>query len=91
MEKNQEVMKEIDMMIKEQGEDLDIIESNIKHTYEKVKEANGELDEADKIQTKNRLLKIKLGVTGLFAGLGGAILGIPGMVVGLFTAFKVTK
>lgn len=37
------------------------------------------------------MMKIRLGITGLFGGIGGAILGIPGMIVGLFAGLKISK
>jgi hypothetical protein len=33
-------------------------------------------------------MKFKLAVSGFFAALGYKLLGLPGMVVGLFTGFK---
>lgn len=40
---------------------------------------------------KNRLIKIRMGLTGFFGALGFAILGLPGAIAGLFGGFKLGK
>ena len=84
MERNHQVMLEIEEMVKEQGGNIDQIEVNLQSAYGKITDANVELTEAQKIQNQTRLMKIKLGVTGIFAALGLKFLGIPGMIAGFF-------
>jgi len=56
-----------------------------------VENANSELGEAAKMQKHNRIMKIRLGVTGIFGAIGMKIFGIPGLIAGLFTGFAATK
>ena len=84
MERNHQVMLEIEEMVKEQGGNIDQIEVNLQSAYGKITDAYVELTEAQKIQNQTRLMKIKLGVTGIFAALGLKFLGIPGMIAGFF-------
>jgi len=43
---------------------------------------NTDLKDAADIQLQTRLTKIRLGLTGVIAAIGYAILGIPGFIVG---------
>ena len=43
------------------------------------------------MQKKNRLLKIRIGVSGLLGALGMKILGIPGLIFGFFGGLIATK
>ena len=38
-----------------------------------------------------RLKKIRIGLMGILAAIGWGIVGIPGMIVGLFAGWKSTK
>ncbi len=78
-------------MVIEQGGDIDKIEQNIIETYEMVKDANIELDQASEQQKKNRILKIRLGVSGFLGAFGLKILGIPGLIFGFFSGMIVTQ
>jgi putative component of toxin-antitoxin plasmid stabilization module len=50
------------------------------------------LETAAQHQIKARLLKIKLGLTGVIATIGYGILGIPGLIVGsVIGLFKAVK
>ncbi len=79
------------MMVIEQGGDIDKIEQNINETYEMVKDANIELDQASKQQYKNRILKIRLGGSGFLGAFGLKILGIPGLIFGLISGMVATQ
>lgn len=54
-------------------------------------EANKELEEAAEQQHKNRILKIRLGMSGFFAAFGLKILGLPGLIFGFFSGMMVTR
>lgn len=85
---NMEVIKEIEEMVKEQGNDLDKVDAYLESTYSNAVEANKELTEAQELQKQSRRMKFKMAVSGFFAALGYKILGLPGMVMGLFTGLK---
>lgn len=88
---NLEVMKEIETMVKEQGNDLDKVDKYLDSTYQNVVQVNKELDEACELQKQTRRMKFRLAVTGFFAALGYKILGLPGLILGLFTGHKATS
>lgn len=75
-------------MVKEQGNDLDKVDAYLESTYSSAVEANKELTEAQELQKQSRRMKFKMAVSGFFAALGYKILGLPGMVMGLFTGLK---
>lgn len=81
-------MAEIEALVIEQGNDLDKIDQYLEIAYENVKEANVELQEANKIQQKTRMMKIRLAVSGFFGALGYKILGFPGFLFGLVFGAK---
>lgn len=56
-----------------------------------VKDANVELEKAAEIQHKNRILKIRLGMSGFLAAFGLKILGLPGMIFGFFSGMIVGR
>ena len=56
-----------------------------------VKDANVELEKAAEIQHQNRILKIRLGVSGFLAAFGLKILGLPGMIFGFFSGMIVGR
>ena len=84
-------MEEIEKIIVEQGEDLDRIEGNISKAYQATQQANEDLQEAADLQTIARLQKIRMGLMGILAAIGWGIVGIPGMIVGLFAGWKSSK
>ena len=88
MEKNHEVMKEIEMMVVEQGNDLDKVDEYLEIAYENSKDANSELEEAKGIQSQTRRMKFRMAVGGFFGALGYKILGLPGMIMGFFFGAK---
>jgi hypothetical protein len=50
------------------------------------------LETAAQIQMRTRLLKIKLGITGIIATIGYGILGLPGLIAGsIFGLFKTVQ
>lgn len=77
-------------MVKEQGENIDKVNDYIDSTYQNVQKANQELKEANELQKQTRRMKFKLAVSGFFAALGYKILGLPGLIGGLFFGTKAT-
>jgi hypothetical protein len=55
-----------------------------------VQNANVELDQAVEQQKKNRILKIRLGVSGFLGVFGMKILGLPGLIFGFFSGMMAT-
>lgn len=50
--------------------------------YDNIETANIDLTDAAEQQFRTRLMKMKLGVTGLLVAIGYGILGVPGMIAG---------
>ena len=88
---NHEVMKEMEMMVIEQGGDLEKIEEDFKKTYENVVEVNVELDETKILQKKNWILKLRMGVSGFLGGFGFKLFGVPGLIMGFFGGMISTR
>lgn len=84
-------MEEIKNIIQDQGSNLEIIEDNIIKAYDKTQETNKELEEASQVRLRRRLMKIRLGVSGILGTIGLAIMGIPGAILGLVGGFKLNK
>lgn len=83
MQKNLEIMKEIQSMVIEQGNDLQKIDQYIEIAYDNSKQANNELDQAKIIKNKTRMMKFRAAIGGFFGVLGYKILGLPGMLFGM--------
>jgi hypothetical protein len=58
--------------------------------YENAEQANVELQQANELQKKTRLLKFRMAVSGFFGMLGYKIMGLPGLFMGLFFGAKTT-
>jgi hypothetical protein len=50
-----------------------------------------ELSEAVKLKNQGRLMKIRMGVSGIFSLIGLKVLGFPGMIAGFLTGLIATK
>lgn len=79
------------MMVKDQGGDLDKVMQNYQATNENLVKANNELDEAALQQNRNRILKIRMGISGFLGALGMKILGLPGLIFGFFGGMITTQ
>jgi hypothetical protein len=49
------------------------------------------LEEANKLQQINRMMKLRMAVTGFFGALGLKILGFPGLIAGMLFGYRSTK
>ena len=68
-----------------------MIEEHTQISLENVKKANVELEEAKVLANKTRMLKIRMAISGVFAGFGYKILGLPVALFGMLFGYKSTS
>lgn len=88
MKQNLEVMQQIELIVKQTGDNIEKLDENIDKAYENVKDANKELNEANQLQISTRIMKIRLFASSIFGLIGSKLFGIFGLIGGLFAGFK---
>lgn len=79
------IMNDIASLVDKSGQDLDQIDDHLKRTLSDVKDANIKLDEADRLQVKALMTKIRLGVGTILGAIGAKLFGVVGGIAGFVT------
>jgi hypothetical protein len=82
-----DVFREVEEMVREEGGNLMRVEQNIEAAMGNVEAAGEEVEDMVERQRRSRLRRLRASMTGLFAGLGYYLLGLPGMAVGLVSGW----
>jgi t-SNARE complex subunit (syntaxin) len=82
------LMENMREIVEENQGDLERVEGELDVAMGRVAQAGEELDEAVRLRRSTRVIKMRLYLSGVLAGLGYFLVGLPGVIASFFLSWR---